>query len=555
MISFAENVWTSRVPVKDGSVLIEESPVLVCPPTIPAGWKKLAKKVSKLEPDRKPDSTADTMPPWAQVTLNEAIIRLLFAFDTADDATRSSVLEMYVIADESRDSPFESLIKKAKAIIVKEGPKIGLSKRTMQSLHEVMRVLTTKVCVTTDGGAVLFRKLGSIQHSCTPNCMFIPRENNIGHLIAIRDIEAGEVINCSHIPTNCLRSSVETRQAWLRGIAGTMCRSDCCTDGFDLRRRVLCNVCHPVSSRGELSGNDQSDLCFAAKSNVGGQWKGLKCGTEMEESAAIDIQKELQLIKKIMILNETDVDIGRLFQYTRTAITEAIRTFGKGHFSYQQLLLLECGLALHSLCTAMNGAVSEVQRGLFSSWVKMLVDVVTFSVETGLPFAGMDELVRILLAPETLQMAVKVMTATKKTDAATVDALSTFATFVDQSCACLVLIEGCTSVHSQDGVKLLNWWTKKYKHWLVAPDVVERKVKEPSRPASPASIDEKSFVSTNADSVETETPKAVAVVPTPAAASGLFASKYSVPIAVGSAVVLAGVLLYSYSRRNDVNRK
>lgn len=541
MICHIDGVWTATEAVKDGAVLFEETPILVIPSNIPTGWKKLAKKISKIEAEKKPEDMIDTMPPWNQVTLNEAIIKLLFAFDSAEDGVRSSILEMYDVADESKDSPFESLIKKSKAVISKEGPKIGMSKRTIGSLHETMRVLTTKVCVTTDGGAVLFRKLGSIQHSCTPNCMFIPRGNNVGQLVAIRDIDAGEKINCSHIPTNCLRASVEARQAWLRGIAGTRCRSDCCTKGYDLRRRVICVKCHVMETReAELSSSDQSDICFAARNNETGCWKGLKCGTEMAETEAIDLAKEAALIKKIAILNETDVDLPRLVQYTRSAISEAIRVFGKGHFTYQQLLLLECGLALHSLCT--HGGSAEPMRGMFRSWVKMLIDVVNFSVETELPFAGMDELVRILLAPETLQMSLRVMTGTKKDDAETLEAFSTFAEFATRSCDCLVLIEGPESVHSQDGIKLKNWWTKKYKTWLLAPDLV------PQPPATPSAVDEKSFVSTNADD-------SVAEATVAAGNKSSLLSKLRVPIAVASAVLLAGVLVFSLQRRNAASRK
>lgn len=541
MISHINGIWTATEAVKDGAVVLEETPILVIPSNIPTGWKKLAKKISRIEADKKPEDMIDTMPPWNQVTLNEAIIKLLFAFDSAEDGVRSSILEMYDVVDESKDSPFESLIKKSKAVITKEGPKIGMSKKTIGSLHKAMRVLTTKVCVTTDGGAVLFRKLGSIQHSCTPNCMFIPRGNNVGQLVAVRDIEAGEKINCSHIPTNCLRASVETRQAWLRGIAGTRCRSDCCTRRYDLRRRVICVKCHPMGTReAELSSSDQSDICFAARNNETGSWKGLKCVIDMTESEAVDLAKEASLIKKIAILNETDVDLPRLIQFTRSAISEAIRVFGKGHFTYQQLLLLECGLALHSLCT--HAGAAEPMRGMFRSWVKMLIDVVNFSVETELPFAGMDELVRILLAPETLQMSLRVMTGTKKDDAETLESLSTFADFVTRSCDGLVLIEGPESIHSQDGIKLKNWWTKKYKTWLLTPDVAAQS------PATPTAVDEKSFVSTNAeDSVLEAT---VAWVSKPS-----LLAKLRVPIAVVSAAVLTGVLVFSLQRRYASSRK
>ena len=535
MISFSEGKWKGSNSIANGSLVFEEAPILLCPSDVPVGWRKLAKKISKLEPDRKPVGAPETMPSWEQVTLNEAIARLVYAFDQLDSSSKSSIMEMYTDIDQSCDSPFQSLIKKAKQMITKEGSKLGLSKATVASLHELLTILTTKVCVTLDGGAVLFRKLGTVPHSCTPNCMFIPRSGNIGHLVAIRDIDAGEDITCSHIPTNCLRANVETRQAWLRGIAGSMCRSDCCNAGYDLRRRVICPRCHPTESRGLLTGSDQSDLCFAAKSNTSSLWKGLKCGAEMEETEAIDLTKESALVRKILILNEADMDIARLSQYTRTAIQEALRVFGKGHFCYQQLLLLNCGLALHALCSS-GANVTKQQRVMFVSWVKMLVDVVNFSLQTELPFSGMDELVRIIIAPETLQMAQKVMNATKKDELETVEYLSIFSRFAEQSCDCLVLIEGPESVHSQDALKLRNWWVKKYKSWINTPDevVVEK--------ASDAS-----FVSTQVTDTSTlETPKGSMT----AASKTSWIRQYAVPIAVGSALVgVTAAIIYKRSRK------
>ena len=529
MISFREGAWIATENVTNGSVLLEEEATLTCPSDLPALWKKLGKKVAKLESDRKPDDVVDTMPTWSQVTLNEAIIRLLYSFDSSDAAAKESILEMYNPDDVSNDSPFESLIKKARTIVSKEGPKAGISKKTMSSLNEILRILTTKVCVTLEGGAVLFRKLGTVPHSCAPNCMFIPRANNVGQLIAIRAIAEGEVINCSHIPTNCLRSNVETRQAWLRGIAGSRCRSACCTSGYDLRRRVLCAKCHPVEDREALESTADADLCYAARNNATGVWRGLKCDSELEEATAIDLQKEAALIKKILILNEADVDIPRLSQYTRASIKDALKFFGKGHFCYQQLLLLQCGLALHGLCNAAS--FDETQKAMFASWIRMLDDVVSFSTETELPFAGMDELVRILIGPEVLQMVTKLMAATKKDDAVTLEALYTFVKFAESACACLVLIEGEDSVHSQDCLKLKNWFAKKHRNWLNAPDL----------PPTPK-VTEQSFVSTSAESN-------VSADATVVGAPKLWSGKMVVPVLLGSAVVVAGMVAL-YKRRN-----
>ena len=470
MITFEDGCWKAGAYIKSGTIVIDELPALQCPTEVPVAWKKLAKKISKLEPDRKPDDVPDTMPPWSTVSLNEAIIRLLFAFDASPESLKSSILSMYDSRDEALDTPFESLVKKAKHMILKEASKIAMSKATIGSLHEILRVLTTKVCVTTDGGAVLFHQLGRMPHSCTPCCMFIPRENR-GQLIAIRDIEPGERINCSHIPTNCLRASTETRQSWLRGVAGTKCASACCNSGYDLRRRVICVKCHPIEARSDLSTSDQSDLCFSAKDQQTNQWVGLKCGSVMDESEALDLIKEKALMKKIMILNETEIELPRLFQFTKNAIQDAILSVGKGHFCYQQLLLLECGLALHTFCQQISVVtiVGKSQQKLFISWTKMLIDIHNFSVETSLPFEGMDELVRIVLAPETLQSVIKMLQSIKRwndSDGSLAQALSLFDKFVSDSCLCLVFIEGETSVHSTDGIKLKNWWSKKYKQWL-----------------------------------------------------------------------------------------
>ena len=539
MISFNNGVWSSSSELAGGSLVFEETPILVCPNEIPSTWRKIAKKISKLEPDRKPEDALDTMPSWEQVTLNEAIARLVYAFDALGQESKDSILEMRSVSAAPHDSPFASLIKKAKQVLTKDGIKAGLSKSTVAALDSLLCILTTKVCVTLDGGAVLFRNLGTIPHSCTPNCMFIPRSGNVGHLVAIRDIKSDEPITCSHIPTNCLRANVETRQAWLRGIAGSRCLSPCCNAGYDLRRRVICPKCHPSKTRAELDKNDQSDICFAAKSNVNGLWKGIKCGIEMPENEAIDLGKEASVVKKILILNEADVDIARLTQYTNAAIQDTIRVFGKGHFCYQQLLLLSCGLALHSLCgsvTAVKVATAE-QRSLFVSWTKMLIDVVNFSLETELPFAGMDELVRIIIAPETLQMALKIMTSTRKDDPITVEYVATFNKFVEQSSSCLVLIEGSESVHSQDALKLKNWWAKKYNSWNNTPDPAPQEVKQTA---------DASFVSTTgSESVILESPKSSQVNQTKLSLVG----RYAFPIAVTSAVIVSGFALMTMYRR------
>ena len=525
MTSYVDGFWRAEQEFVSESVLIEETPILACATDMPAGWKKLGKKVSKLEPDRRSDEVADTMPPWDQVSLNEAIVKLVRAFDLADEGVKTSILQMYNKLDAPKDSPFESLIKKAKQLFIKESAKVGIPKRTIQSLDELLQILTTKVCVTLDGNAVLFRKLGTVPHSCTPNCMFIPRGDNTAQLIAIRDIRPGEVINCSHIPTNCLRANVETRQAWLRGIAGSRCRSTCCTTGYDLRRRVFCPRCHPLDSRSDIQ---DSDICYSARCNVSGKWIGLKCGAELEESEAIDLAKEAALVKKILILNETDVDIPRLSLYTKTAMRDAVRDFGKGHFCYQQLLLLQCGLTLHALCEQPTGQ-------LFVSWVAMLTEVVDYSDETGLPFGGMDELVRIILAPETLQMAVKLLSSIRKDETEAVTSLATFSRYVERSCTCLVLIEGESSVHSQDGLKLKNWWNKKHRSWVSTPDKPQVQDTEDAAGLS--------FVSTSAG----ETPKAAITT----AESKL--RQYAVPIAVGSAVIISAIALVSVYKRS--NRK
>jgi hypothetical protein len=259
----------------------------------------------------------------------------------------------------------------------------------------------------------------------------------------------------------------------------------------------------------------------------------------MPENEAIDLAKEASIVKKILILNEADVDMARLTQYTRSAIQETIRVFGKGHFCYQQLLLLSCGLSLHSLCgsvTAANSAAVE-QRNLFVSWTKMLIDVVNFSVETELPFAGMDELVRIIIAPETLQMALKIMTSTRKIDSVTVEYIATFNRFIEQSTACLLLIEGPESVHSQDGLKLKNWWAKKYKSWVNTPDAPPQAIK----PAADAS-----FVSTTgSDSITLESPNSTSVNQLKVS----YVSRYAMPIVVTSAVIVSGIALMTIYRR------
>jgi hypothetical protein len=530
MISFSEGAWRANKSITVNAVVFEESPIIICPSDIPPAWKKLGKKISKLEPDRRPESTPDTLPPWEHVLLNEAIVKLVRAFDIADESVKTSVLEIYNKSEGPKDSPFESLIKKAKQTLIKEAPKIGITKRTTASLDELLQILTTKVCVTLEGSAVLFRNLGTIPHHCAPNCMFIPRANNTAQLIAIRDIEAGEAINCSHIPTNCLRANVETRQSWLRGIAGSRCRGSCCNAGFDLRRRVLCRTCYPLDSTNEIESLESSQICYAARDNNTGIWKGLICGTETEEAQAIDVSREASLVKKILILNETDVDIPRLTLYTNAAIRDALKYFGKGHFCYHQLLLLNCGLALHSLCELSNSAgasVSEGQKKSFGAWVRMLGEVVEFSSETELPFQGMDELVRIILAPETLQMAVKLMGATKKSESQTVEIFRIFSEYVEQSCACLVLIEGEASVHSQDGIKLKNWWIKKHKSWLNAPEKVEPVV-----------------VATS------EVKSEVIVTPSTVMVKKSVFQEYGVQIALGSTVILSGIALVSYYRRN-----
>jgi hypothetical protein len=526
MTSYTDCCWRAEYAFSAESVLIEEKPVLVCPADFPATWKKLGKKISKLEADRRQEGIPDTMPPWEQVTLNEAIVKLVRAFDISEDSVKQTVLEMYNKADEPKDSPFESLIKKAKQLFVKEAPKVGISKYTLQSLNELLQILTTKVCVTLDGKAVLYRKLGTMPHSCTPNCMFIPQEDDTAQLIAIRDIAAGESINCSHIPTNCLRANVETRQAWLRGIAGSNCLSSCCTTGHDLRRRVICPRCHPLDSRENLA---DGAICYTARSNITGKWAGLKCGAAMEESEAVDLSKEASLVKKILILNETDVDISRLSLYTTAALKDALKSFGKGHFCYQQLLLLQCGLTLHRLCETPTG-------DLFASWVSTLTEIVSFSDETGLPFGGMDELVRILLAPETLQMTVKLLPTIKKEEAEIFESITTFSTYVGRSCACLVLIEGSSSVHSQDGVKLKNWWLKKHRSFLSNLDKTEE-----------------SFVSTSAG----ETPKATTVPESSAMVSIARASKlrqYAVPVAIGSAVIVSALALVTMYKRSNLRK-
>jgi hypothetical protein len=364
--------------------------------------------------------------------------------------------------------------------------------------------------------------------------MFIPRGKH-GQLIAIRDIDIGEKINCSHIPTNCLRSSVETRQSWLRGVAGTRCRSDCCTTGFDLRRRVICVRCHPIELRDSLGKSDQSELCFSARNLETNEWMGLKCGSIMTESEAIDMVKEKALVKKIMILNETDVDVSRLFQFTRAAINDAIKNLGKGHFCYQQLLLLESGLALHALCQQVSvvSEVSDSQRRMFVSWVKMLCDIHNYSIETALPFDGMDELVRILIAPETLQTAIKIMSSFKRSrDTETASAFSIFAQFVDQSCECLVFIEGNESVHSTDGLKLRNWWTKKYKAWINAPQ--EDPITSNDHVAAETEV-----ILQNVSAIDS---------PPTCALERSFVSKFGIPIAL-SIAALAGFVLVKHYRK------
>jgi len=119
MITYQEGNWIATEPIKSGTSVIAEVPILECPGHVPSEWKKLAKKIAKLEPDRKPEDVAETMPPWSTVSLNEAIIRLLYAFDVSKDEIKKTVLSIYDPLDESKDSPFESLIKKAKQIISK----------------------------------------------------------------------------------------------------------------------------------------------------------------------------------------------------------------------------------------------------------------------------------------------------------------------------------------------------------------------------------------------------------------------------------------------------
>ena len=115
----------------------------------------------------------------------------------------------------------------------------------------------------------------------------------------------------------------------------------------------------------------------------------------------------------------------------------------------------------------------------------MLIDIHNFSIQTSLPFEGMDELVRIVLAPETLQSVIKMLQSIKRwndSDESLAQALRFFNRFVVDSCKCLVFIEGETSVHSTDGIKLKNWWAKKYKQWLTE----EEPIPEPEHVITPS---------------------------------------------------------------------
>ena len=119
----------------------------------------------------------------------------------------------------------------------------------------------------------------------------------------------------------------------------------------------------------------------------------------------------------------------------------------------------------------------------------------------------------------------KLQTSTKKSDIETVETFSIFSDYVEQSCACLVLIEGASSGHSQDGLKLKNWWIKKHKHWLNTPDKPE--IVEP------------------VITVAVE-PEIVPVVKT----SKSLLREYAVPFAVGSAVIVSGIALLTMYRRS-----
>jgi hypothetical protein len=278
--------------------------------------------------------------------------------------------------------------------------------------------------------------------------------------------------------------------------------------------------------RSELDWQKAGDLCFAARNSESNNWKGMRCGEILDDSEAINEAREAALVRKIHVLNEADMDLVRLAQYTKLSMAEALRWFGKNHFCYQQLQLLNCGLALHDMCTSGPSASA------FFAWISMLDEIERFSVETALPFNGMDELVRIVLAPETLQMVIKLM-GTEKRKEHIEQSLNAFARYVDESCACLVLIEGKESVHAQDGLKLKHWFGKKLKNWVSSELLL---------PESPSG-NEKSFVSSTTASTDTCVDR-VSVAPRNSPV------KYFVPAAIGLSVAAALVAAYSIYRKS-----
>lgn len=234
---------------------------------------------------------------------DDSFLSLLCAFvayDELDAGTRELINQFS--APQTGSTEFNDIIRARINPLIMEQP--DFMKNFVRNKSEYLE-FTARMVVNafsyrggTSSCEMLYQMGSWLSHSCDPNVRYdFKRNKGFGTFFASRDIEAGEVMTYSYLPSRYPRFM---RREMLKQHWFFDCECDACTSGIDKCRALPCPRCLPsTQSSAEARVIEGFIFCDQSKVASGEPWVCFRCNNQFSTEAtgldeALEYQRAMQ---------------------------------------------------------------------------------------------------------------------------------------------------------------------------------------------------------------------------------------------------------------------
>lgn len=247
-------------PFSVGEVILQEdAPLLVFSP--PEDAETLLKSPSKKGKRKQetPSTLYESIKPPSSIPLHQydnfrGMVQAAISYSQQKDHAeerKQQLLELYYPSNENGASPQEEEIldvaDKALAYLQKNTVSQHLRTFLNENLENVRKVMLIWACNSFEGGR-LYEQHSRINHSCNPNAVVQPSDNDGQCVRAVTNIAQGDEITISYLGL-FLYADGPTRRVQLAQHKHFICACFRCTSCPDAAAAIPCPVCHKRSGR------------------------------------------------------------------------------------------------------------------------------------------------------------------------------------------------------------------------------------------------------------------------------------------------------------------